>query len=404
MKHIIFIVGLLVVIGCSETTPKPAVPKIKLIESPLTSIAGEDIKIGFNIVGERMPHLILENALGISIVQGQKSETAVWYTIPSQFIKKSGTCKWYVYYEQQLLDKGEIEIKSKTAVAKLETYLGPRSIYAGTTDFTMLVTIPTDIYDNPFADGTEVLIERQILKTRKKITSETKDLISYNRIYAVEEASRMLLTSSALGTSSKELTVDIHPAQATGFDIGYDRNHDYADGNQMITFRTSVIKDMYGNVVEDGTLATFLIVDKDSIKLTTQGTTINGVAKAKMLHPEEEDLWKVMAYVTGAAKSSPILVPFKPAVLDYDITLSDKGHLINIGPVYSFMKQLIPDGIGVAVQIYDQNGLLVASERKTSRSGFANFEIPKDQFKTGTYRIVSRIGGIVKEKEIQLHE
>ncbi|NNE03029.1 MAG: hypothetical protein HKN52_07675 [Eudoraea sp.] len=323
MKSIIYIVVLLAVLGCSETVNKSPVPILKLIESPINSIAGEDIKIGFDIVGEGMPHLLLENALGISIIQGQKNNTTVWYTIPSQYTEKSGTCKWYLYYQQKQLDKGEIVITSKAAVAKLETYLGPRSIYAGTSDYTMLVTIPTDEYDNPLSDGTEVFIERQISKSREKVTSKTKDFISYKRIYAVEEASRMLITSSALETSSKELTVDIHPAQATGFDIDYDRNHDYADGNQMITFKTSVIKDSYGNVVADGTLATFLIVDKDSMKLTAQGTTINGIASANMLHPEEEDLWEVVAYVTGAAKSNTILVPFKPAIQEYDITISE---------------------------------------------------------------------------------
>jgi len=404
MKHIIYIVGLLTVLGCSETITKHTLPEIKLVESPITSVAGDTIKIEFEVIGEGMPHLLVENALGISVIQGQKNKTTVLYTIPSQFTNKSGTFNWHVYYEQQQLDGGEIEITSKPVVAKLETYLGPRSIYAGTTDFTMLVTIPTDVYDNPLADGTEVLIGRQISKTRENITSKTKDLISYQRIYAVEEASRMLLTSSSLGRSSKELTVDIHPAQATGFDIDYDRNHDYAVGNQMITFKTSVIIDSYGNVVEDGTLATFLIVDKDSIKLKAQGTTINGVAKAKMLHPEEEDLWTVVAYVTGAAKSSTILVPFKPAILDYNMTISEKGHFITIGPVYSFMKQLIPDGLSVEIQIYDQNRLLMATERKTSRSGFANFEISKDRFSSGTYHVVTRIGGISNEKEIQLHD
>jgi len=404
MKNIIYIFGLLLLLGCSETTTKPNVPIIKLIQSPITSIAGEDIKLGFDVVGEGEPLLLVENALGLSVIQGQKNKTAVWFTVSSQFTQKSGTCKWYVYCEQQQLAQGAIEITSKTEVAHLETYLGPRSIYAGTTDFTMLVTIPTDVYDNPLSDGAEVLIGRQISKTRENFTSITKNLISAKRIYAVEKASRMLLTSSALGKSSKELTVDVQPAQATGFNIDYDRNHEYADGNQMITFKTSVIKDRYGNVVADGTLATFLIKDKDSIKLTTQGTTINGVAKANMLHPEEEDLWEVTAYVTGAAKSNTALVQFKPAILDYDLTISEKGNLIIVGPVYSFMKQLIPDGIGVGINIYDQNGRLIATERKASRNGFANFETLKDQFKSGTYRVVTRIGGITKEKEIQLHE
>ncbi len=287
---------------------------------------------------------------------------------------------------------------------KMETYLGPRSIYAGTTDYAMLVNVPTDNFDNPVKEGTPVQIKRQILTDNESYETTTKDLISWKRLFSVERSGRMLVTAGATGSNTKELTVDIFPSQATSFELYFKRNHEYADGNQIIIFETSVIKDIYGNTISDGTLVTFQITNNNGIKLKTEGTTLNGIAKAQMLHPEVEENWKVEAYVTGSAKSEAILIDFKPAIQNYDLTISEDGRTILVGPILSFMDQLNPDGISVEVKIADEKNQQLAVKRSTSVNGFTEFELSEEQFSAGAYQIEVTIAGITKKQILQLHE
>ena len=60
----------------------------------------------------------------------------------------------------------------------------------------------------------------------------------------------------------KKFDVNIMPSIPTNFTISTHRNHTYADGNQITTFSTSIIKDTLGNTVSDGTYVEFYIRNK----------------------------------------------------------------------------------------------------------------------------------------------
>ena len=404
MKYCSYFIVFLLLLGCSKTPSVENDIKIVPIQIPVSSVAGDALALGFEISGAGMPFLVLENSFGTSIIYGTRKNEEIWFTLPYQFTQKSGACAWSLTHNQEVSTSGTIEISSSGPSAQLETYLGPRSIYAGNTDYSMLVTVPTDTYDNPLTDGTPVQIKRQNLDVFETYETETKDLISWKRLFAVEKASRMLITSSVQGNSSKERTVDVYPSQATGFELYSNRNHEYADGNQIITYETSVIRDIYNNTISDGTLVTFQVTNKNGIKLRTQGTTINGVARAQMLHPDEEDVWQVAAYVTGAAKSNVELIAFKPAILDYDLQISEDNRTIQVGPLYSFMKQLIPDGMPIQLLIHAENNIQPEIQTTSSVSGSATFELTYEQFKEGAYHIEVQIAGITKKQTLQLHE
>ncbi len=404
MKYSSYFIVFLLLLGCSKTPSVESAIKIVPIQIPVSSVAGDSLALGFEISGAGMPYLVLENSLGTSISYGTRKNEEIWFTLPYQFTQKSGACSWSLTHNQVVSASGTIEISSSGPSVQLETYLGPRSIYAGNTDYSMLVTVPTDTYDNPLTDGTPVQIKRQNLDVLETYETVTKDLISWKRLFAVEKSSRMLITSSVQDTSSKELTVDVYPSQATGFELYSNRNHEYADGNQIITFETSVIRDTYENRISDGTLVTFQVTNKNGIKLRTQGTTINGVAKAQMLHPEEEDIWQVAAYITGAAKSNVELVAFKSAILDYDLQISEDNRTIQVGPLYSFMKQLIPDGMPIQLHIHAENNIQPVIQTTSSVSGSGTFELTHEQFREGTYHIEVQIAGITKKQTLQLHE
>ena len=404
MKYCTYFMLLFLALGCAKAPTIVSEISVVPIQTPLTAMAGDSISLRFKVSGEGDPFLILENSLGTSVIPGIREKDELRFTLPTQFTQKSGFCKWHLVNNKNISVSGIIEISSLEGPVKMETYLGPRSIYAGTTDYAMLVNVPTDSFDNPAMEGTPVQIKRQILAENESYKTSTKDLISWQRLFSVEKSGRMLVTASTTGSSTKELTVDIFPSQATGFNLFFKRNHEYADGNQIIIFETSAITDIYGNIISDGTLVTFQITNNNGIKLKTEGTTINGVAMAQMLHPEVKENWKVEAYVTGSAKSEAILIDFKPAIQNYDLTISEDGRTILVGPILSFMDQLNPDGIPVVIKIANEKNQQLAVNRNTSVNGFTEFELSEEQFSAGAYQIEVTIAGITKKQILQLHE
>ena len=132
----------------------------------------------------------------------------------------------------------------------------------------------------------------------------------------------MQISSQVNGTSSKEFTSNIYPSNATNFLISWDRNHEYADGNQLTEFSTSVIKDEFENIIADGTMVEFLIHTEENHLLKTYASTINGIAKAKMLHPDSPQTWNVKAYVPGVAESSTIELTYQPILEDFPVKFS----------------------------------------------------------------------------------
>lgn len=394
----------LLILGCVKAPTIVSEISVVPVQTPLTTKAGDSISLRFKVSGEGEPYLILENSLGTSVIPGIREKDELWFTLPTQFTQKSGFCKWHLVNNKNVSVSGIIEILSLEGPLKMETYLGPRSIYAGTTDYAMLVNVPTDIYDNPVKEGTPVQIKRQILTNNESFETTTKDLISWQRLFSVERSGRMLVTANTARSNTKELTVDIFPSQATGFELYFKRNHEYADGNQIIIFESSMIKDIYGNTINDGTLVTFQITNNNGIKLKTEGTSINGVAMAQMLHPEVEENWQVEAYVTGSAKSEVISIEFKPAIQSYDLTISEDGRTILVGPILSFMDQLNPDGIPINIKISDEKNQQIEIKKNTSVNGFTEFELTEENYKAGIYHLEVTIAGVTKKQMLQLHE
>ena len=219
----------------------------------------------------------------------------------------------------------------------------------------MLVVIPTDNLDNPVPTNTLVEAKHQFLASEETNSIFTKNLIAYRNIYSKKQRGRILVSSESLGINSKEFTINVFAAIPADFIISAKSPHNYADGNQITTFSTSVIKDKHDNIVNDGTFVTFFITNKKGNVLKTTGTTIEGVANSKIIHPDFEDNWSVKAYVDGMAESNTITVNYKRVIEDFNVAFLEKNRKIKVGPLQSFMKQMIPDGLQVRLQIFKEN-------------------------------------------------
>jgi hypothetical protein len=287
--------------------------------------------------------------------------------------------------------------KTKTLI---ENYLGPRSILAGGAEFTMMVAVPTDSYDNPKPDETLVVIKHQFLDIVTTETKKTKNFIAWKNIYSSIKSGQILSSTASEKTVTKEIETEVYPNIATDFSIFYSRNHDYADGNQITTITTSVIKDRFGNIVSDGTTVLFNISTKNKTLLKTIGTTINGIAAGQILHPDHADIYSITGYVIGIAKSNAIVLDYKQIISSFNYSFSKSNRQITVGPLYSFMGQLVPDGIKVTVKIFHENKLVNTLLEETSK-GIARFNITQDFYKEKQYNFeISTLGVTTKTKNI----
>jgi len=173
-------------------------------------------------------------------------------------------------------------------------------------------------------------------------------------------------------------------------------NHDYADGNQITTFYTSVIKDRNNNIVSDGSYIEFFITTNNNNILKTIGTTINGIAKAKIVHPDFEEKWKIKAFFIGISESDVLEIKYKKVIEDYNVAFLNKNRNIKIGPLKSFMNQIIPDGLSVKLSVY-KNNILIKELYKESKKGYTDFYLDSNIFENNMYKIIVSTAGIRKE-------
>ena len=356
-------------------------------------IAGQEIILNFKNLQKNAPMLSCSGNYGTTLIDPFIKKDITSYRIPISISNKSGMLNWTLLAKTSI--NGQIKIIPKHKVSTMETYLGPPSIEAGAKDYTMLVVIPTDTLDNPLKKGTEVLVKHQFLTNEIENKITIKNLIAYKNIYSPNKSGRMIISSESLGKNSKEFDVNIMPAIPTNFTISTHRNHKYADGNQITTFSTSIIQDTLGNTVSDGTYVEFFIKNKRNAVLKTSGTTISGIATANMIHPDQEEQWRIKAYITGMAQSNSINISFKQVITDFDVAFSEKNRTLRIGPLKSFMNQMIPDGLQVILNVTKHNQQ-IKEIYKTSKKGFVTIRLKPGVFKNGTYTFLIETAGIKK--------
>jgi len=78
--------------------------------------------------------------------------------------------------------------------------------------------------------------------------------------------------------------------------------------------------------------------------------------------------------------------------------------MITVGPIKSFMNQLIPDGITINCAIYDEDNRWIETKNTTSRKGLGIFYLDADFYKKGSYQIKINSMGLLKETNIVLDE
>jgi hypothetical protein len=349
----------------------------ELVSKSETYIAGNSIELEFYSKSEKeKPQLYIVHSYGKTLLDATIEKGNYIFKLPKNYYQKTGIVSWFLIYNDETINSGTFEILPNDATKTvIENYLGPRTILAGGKEFTMMVTVPTDSLDNPKKENTNVILKYQFLQNITNLTLKTKDFIAWYDIYSPTKSGKMLVSSECNKIDSKEIETEIYSNIATNFTINYTRNHDFADGNQIT----------------------------NNIVLKTFGTTINGMASAQILHPDHREVYKVKGFVTGIAESNSITINYKPIISKFNYSFSNKNRTITVGPIKSFMKQLVPDGIKVVLKIFNQDSLVTTLQEDTSK-GMATFEISEDFYKEKNYRFEITTLGITQKTETLNYE
>lgn len=386
----------------NESPEKIVLSNAKIKANENGYIAGQEIKLfcSFDIenTGDlgrigNMPKLILSSSYGSTVLKATVDSEAVYFLIPSYIAKKSGWITYSLVLNTKILNNGSFEIVPTSAIqSPIESYLGPPSILAGGEDYSMLVVTATDTLDNLLVNDTPVLIREHFEAIGANTPNKIAKRIAWKRIYSQEKSGRLFVSATINNTSSKEQITDVFPNNAVDFSIVEKRTHPYADGNQIANLKTDQIIDSYGNVISDGTLVTFYITASDGTAMQTSGTTIDGVASAKLLHPDAAVSWKIQAFVSGIAESNKIELTFQSIVSDFQFHFSDDNRLLQVGPIKSYMNQIVAEGTEVKLTINNDEKVLI----QATNQGVVNFNLPKTYFEAGTFVLTIETLGISK--------
>jgi len=361
---------------------------------PLTSVAGDALKLEFVMPPEEAI-LLLKNAYGSTILKAEGSNTSI-FKIPRFMYVKSGLLNWKLLGGDKTR-LGTIDIQPRAEPRVIETYFGPRSIQAGERDFSMLVSIPTDSLDNPLADGTLVEISDYFQGNLVEEQFEMLHMFAWKNIYTRKKSGKITVATASKNISGKEMISTVYPSLATNFNINASSEHLYADGNQVLRIKTSIIKDDYDNLVSDGTSVEFIIENNEGMKLKSVASTIDGIATAQLLHPQEKDTWTIYANVTGMAVSSPIRVTFKPVLEEIPVQQMERN--IRVGPLKSYLAQLLPDGASVEL-IIELIGGEVHRHKAPTEDGMVNFIIPETISMSEITGISIRTMGVIRKLKL----
>ena len=394
---------LLFVFAATKTNNLEA--SISLVTTQKKFIAGKPIALQFKSDSPlATARLFIIHSYGKTILQGKNQEGKLTFKIPPIYSLKTGQVSWYLIQNEKITDTGNFEVlPNNTTPTLLENYLGPNTILTGKEHYTMMVAIPTDSYDNPKAANTTVFIKDQFLENITVSAQKTASFIAWKNIYSRSKSGKMLVSTQCENTSSKEFETELNPSIATDFTVGFSRNHEFADGNQITKLETSKIKDRFGNLVGDGTLVVFQVITKNNMLLKTFAATINGVAIAQLLHPDHAETYNIKAYITGMAESNLIQITYKPLLSNFTYQFSEKNRKITVGPLKSFMKQIVPDGIKAELKIF-HNGKLLETKIVETNKGYANFNLLAAFYKKPTYQFEITTLGITKKTETKNYE
>lgn len=342
-------------------------------------------------------NILYSSGYGSMVIRETVKDGMLQYTTPSLITEKTGDYEINLLYGEESILKDSLGVYTQPdKIDYIESYFGPRIILAGGKDYSMLTVIPVDDYDNPMPDGTRIEVHENFKEIQKLHDQYTFDFVSYKRFYSYDQTGKITVSMNTdNGVTTKEKTTDIYPFSPKDFSIEQSKEHNFADGNEVVSIKTSIIEDIYGNIIQNGTMVHYQIVTGSGKQLAAYAKTVKGIATTKIQHPYTEDSWSIQAFIPGLAESNTLEIDFEQIAYDFPVTFVKENRKIQVGPIKSYMGQLLPNGTAVTLTL-GHNGKTSEVTQYTV-GAMTTFLLRDFYYPSGEYQLTLETLGLTKE-------
>lgn len=211
----------------------------------------------------------------------------------------------------------EIHVQSASA-RKVMVFVGAKTIIADGKSAAMIVSIPTDQFENPVADSMPVAYS--LLRPNSQAQgarSQTRHLLAYQILTSQTLAGKSLVSAQVGNAKSAYREITEVPGPPVNFSIGAAKRITFAEGHEFFTISTAVLTDTFGNVVSDGTLVQLICRENDGTKRLLHAYTMDGKAHFMVQNPAKAGLLAIKGVVQiagqPAAQSNELRLSFGDA-------------------------------------------------------------------------------------------
>ena len=303
--------------------------------------------------------------------------------------------------------QAQVQLVADAPVEPLTPLVGPRSIIADGEHWSMATGIPFDRFGNPAADGTPVKIRVLHPDNRlEELDVTVQHLVAWARIFSGTQAGRTNITMQAESAYGPEETLLEVAGMPVPFKVNAAPNNVPADGRQLVTMRTEILRDKFGNTMADGTAVTFFVKTASGQLRLIPAYTLAGAAEAPLQAPTEPGIVEVWGTLYGveSLRTDVTFTP-GPAVGEIPVQVipnaADHSLRLKAGPIIGMLKQYVPDGTPVQFSLTDPTGFkqwLTA----TTEQGYATAEVRMPELPIGSYHVEVLAGSGYGKKDFEL--
>ncbi len=315
--------------------------------------------------------LLIESGLSIRYIDLTIDKNSVDIDVNGDQLIDAGVVNFMLLVGGEIKYQKELTVLASDIVNPIELFTGPSTIWVNDIQKSMLVALAKDQYGNAAQEGEQISFKSRYPNSAEaESIIEVKNQLAYKIVDSDFESGKIFMGISEDRSSGKEQRVDVVQLWPEEIKIQLVELLPYADSRQFYKLNTSVLRDVNGDIIPDGTMVEFISHFKKR-KASYKSYTIDGVANVYIRNPSFPSLWNVYAQVGGnVVKSNTIKLDFKSNVKDLSYKITDRE--IIVGPITSYIGQYIPDGTRVYLFVNKER------VREESEDGFVRFERPDD--------------------------
>ena len=366
MKTWVYFCAVFFLCACTPkaaATPAPLSGNIP-ISAPASAQVGDSFSIDIGplaVPDGTTINLVVLTSYGPQVYQPVTQAGLAHLTFSAQDTQQSGLVT-LVATSGNARGTAEVNLLPGGPVDPVTPLIGGRAIIADGGHWSMVLGVPFDAFGNPVADGTPIDIralhpgghlEEKLVKVNHAL--------GWTRLYSGTQAGRTIISIVAGNAHGPEGDLNEVAGWPVNLSITAPQNQLTADGRQLISLRTSILRDKYDNVIPDGTLVTFLVESTQGGRRIIPAFTIGGVAEAPLQAATQPEVLNVWATIYGV-ESPHLQIGFTPGPsvgtfpVNATIDASNRAIILQAGPILGPLGQYIPDGSTVLFRLKDQTG------------------------------------------------